>query len=61
MSYDADREMSVLFGGWDGSSDLDDTWELGNTRARGDLDGDCDIDMADFAIMQLHFTGPIQP
>jgi hypothetical protein len=25
---------------------------------RGDLDGDCDVDLADYAIMQAEFTGP---
>jgi hypothetical protein len=27
----------------------------------GDLDGDCDVDLADFAIMQARFTGPVSP
>lgn len=27
-------------------------------RPRGDMDGDCDIDLADFAIFQKYFTGP---
>ena len=28
---------------------------------RGDLDGDCDVDLADYAVMQNRFTGPNPP
>jgi hypothetical protein len=27
-------------------------------RPRGDLDGDCDTDLADYQLMQNGFTGP---
>ncbi|MCP4591077.1 MAG: hypothetical protein GY842_10050 [bacterium] len=27
-------------------------------RPRGDMDGDCDIDLADYAVFEVHFTGP---
>ena len=28
MVYDSSRNRVVLFGGWDGTSDLNDTWEM---------------------------------
>ncbi len=30
-------------------------------RPIGDLDGDCDVDLNDFALMQTNFTGPLAP
>ncbi len=30
-------------------------------RPIGDLDGDCDVDLADYALMQGNFTGPLPP
>ena len=42
MVYDADRKRLVLFGGWNGTQMVADTWELvvdGETGARGDLRG----------------------
>jgi hypothetical protein len=30
-------------------------------RPIGDLDGDCDVDLEDWALMQLNFTGPLPP
>ncbi|MEZ6084416.1 MAG: Kazal-type serine protease inhibitor domain-containing protein [Phycisphaerae bacterium] len=30
-------------------------------RPIGDLDGDCDVDLIDYALMQTNFTGPLAP
>ncbi|NOX58485.1 MAG: hypothetical protein GXP29_06460 [Planctomycetes bacterium] len=30
-------------------------------RPIGDLDGDCDVDLADYSLMQSNFTGPLAP
>jgi hypothetical protein len=50
MVYDESRRRMVLFGGYDGTQFLNDTWELASDAPiPGDADEDRDVDLADLS------------
>ena len=55
VAYHASLRRTVLFGGYDGSQMVSDTWVLANP---GDLDGDGDADLGDYALLAGCMNGP---
>jgi hypothetical protein len=60
MAYDARRRVTVVVTGLSTNFNQGrrETWELAPSIARGDLNGDCAIDLADFALYAACIAGP---
>ena len=50
--------VSVTGPGWSFGGGPRETWELAPAVVRGDLNGDCAIDMADFVVYEACMAGP---
>ena len=48
MAFDAAREVTIMVGGFNSPF----VWELGTHKLVADVDGDCDVDLRDFAEFQ---------